>query len=63
MATRLYGVSRGDGPEAISETAGPAVTKELELIVDLAPGMTREDVLLLLERLSRHLLEHDWPPA
>lgn len=63
MATRLYGISRGDRSEAISETVGPAVTKELELIVDLAPGMTREELLLLLERLSRHILEHDWPPA
>lgn len=63
MATRLYGISRGDGQEQISETAGAATTDDLELTFDLAAGMTREEVVVLLDRITRYILEHNFPPA
>ena len=63
MATRLYGISRGEGQDQITEAVGLATTDSMELTVDLAAGLTREDVVLLLDRLSRYILEHDFPPA
>lgn len=63
MATRRYGISRGGSQESIAEAVGSATTDDLELTVDLAAGLTREDVLLLVDRLSRHILEHDFPPV
>ena len=63
MATRLYGISRGEGQDQITETVGAATTDNVELTIDLAAGLTREDAVLLLDRLSRYILEHDFPPA
>ncbi|MCG8548237.1 MAG: hypothetical protein MJE12_28900 [Alphaproteobacteria bacterium] len=63
MATRLYGISRGEGQDQITEAVGAATTDNVELTIDLAAGLTREDVVLLLDRLSRYILEHDFPPA
>ncbi len=63
MATRLYGISQGEGQDQITEGVGAATTDSVELTIDLAAGMTREDVVLLLDRLSRYILEHDYPPA
>ena len=63
MATRLYGISRGESQEQIAETAGAATTDDLELTIDLAVGMTREEVVVLLDRITRYILEHDFPPA
>ena len=63
MATRLYGISRGESQDQITEAVGAATTDNVELTIDLAAGLTREDVVLLLDRLSRYILEHDFPPA
>lgn len=63
MATRLYGISRGESQEQISETVGAATTDDMELTIDLAAGMTREEVVVLLDRITRYILEHDFPPA
>lgn len=63
MATRLYGISRGEGQEQIAEAVGSATTDDLELTIDLAVGMTREEVVVLLDRVTRYILEHDFPPA
>ena len=63
MATRLYGISRGEVQDQITEAVGLATTDSMELTVDLAAGLTREDVVVLLDRLSRYILEHDFPPA
>ena len=63
MATRRYGISRGEGQERIAEAVGAATVDDIELTLDLAAGMTREEVLLLLDRLSRYILENDYPPV
>ena len=63
MATRLYGISRGESQEQISEIVGAATTDDIELTIDLAAGMTREEVVMLLDRITRYILEHDFPPA
>lgn len=63
MATRLYGISRGESQEQIAEAVGAATTDDLELTIDLAAGMTREEVVVLLDRITRYIIEHDFPPA
>lgn len=63
MATRLYGISRGEGQEQIAESVGAATTDSVELTIDLAVGLTREEVVVLLDRITRYILEHDFPPA
>jgi hypothetical protein len=63
MATRLYGISRGEAKELITEAAGSATTDNMELTVDLAAGLTREDAVLMLDKLAQYILEGDWPPA
>jgi hypothetical protein len=63
MATRLYGISHGEGQDQITESVGAVTTDSVELTIDLEVGLTREDVVLLLDRVSRYILEHDFPPA
>lgn len=63
MATRLYGISHGEGQDQITEGIGAATIDSVELTIDLAAEMTREDVVLLLDRLYRYIVEHDYPPA
>lgn len=64
MATRLYGISRGDVDNQITEGVGSAVAADnIELTVDLAEGVTKEDVILALEKFKGHIIKGDWPPA
>lgn len=65
MATRLYGVSRGDnfGVE-VTEGVGPATSADnIELIVDLAVGLEKGEVLRALKSFEAHILENGWPPS
>jgi hypothetical protein len=63
MATRLYGISRGEGQTDIAEGVGAATADNVELTIDLAAGLTREEVVVLLDRITRYILEHDFPPV
>lgn len=73
MATRLYSVQVGGGNAVpiITEAVGSAtVTNAVELTVDngnVMQGSTvplsKEDVLLALERLRNHIVKGDWPPV
>jgi hypothetical protein len=64
MATRIYGVSRGEQYNQVTEGVGAAVASDsVELTVDLAANLTREDVLLALEKFNMHIVNGNWPPA
>lgn len=64
MATRRYGISRGDTVGNITEAAGAAVAADdMEFTFDLAVSLTREDVILGLEKIKEHILNDDFPPA
>jgi hypothetical protein len=64
MATRIYGVSRGEQYNQVTEGVGTAVASDsVELTVDLAANLTREDVLLALEKFNMHIVNGNWPPA
>lgn len=64
MATRLYGTSRGKTEFQITDTVGsPTVSNDIELTVDLAKNLDKNDVLVKLQELTNYILEHNWPPA
>lgn len=64
MATRRYGISRGETVEQITEGVGAAVASDnMEFTFDLAVGLTKEDVLLGLEKIKQHIIKGDFPPA
>lgn len=64
MATRLYGISRGENLDQVTEGVGSAVAADgIELTVDLAVSLTKGDVLLALRKFEAHIIKGNWPPA
>lgn len=63
MATRLYGVSRGETEFSVTEGAGAATTDGVEVTVDLAVSLTKNEVLLALGMIENHIIKGNWPPA
>lgn len=64
MATRRYGITRGEQFSDITEAAGAATSSDnIELTADLGVNLTKEDVLLALDKFKIHILQGNWPPA
>ena len=64
MATRRYGISRGETSQQIAEGVGSATSADdIEITVDLAVNLTKEDVMLALEKFKDHIFKGNWPPA
>ncbi len=63
MATRLYGISRGEKHYEVSEGVGVATTDEVELTVDLARVASRDEALVLIDKIRAYILERIWPPV
>lgn len=74
MATRLYGISVGEGEFSVTEGVGSAVAADkVELTVELATtavnagGSTRaiskQEVLDCIDKLKNHIIKGNWPPA
>lgn len=74
MATRLFGISVGEGEFAVTEGVGSAVSADkVELTVELATtavndngttrGISKQEVLDCLEKLENHIMKSNWPPA
>lgn len=64
MATRLYGLSRGETEFEVTEGVGSAVAADgVELTVDLAVSLTKNEVLLALDMFKNHIVKGNWPPA
>ncbi len=66
MATRRYGLSKGENIDQITEAVGAAiVTDSMEFTVDFdaAAKPSREDVILGLEKIKMHIMDGPWPPA
>lgn len=62
MADRFYGLDRGDGAAVPTESSS-SVTKDVEIVVDLAIGMDKVEVVHLLTRMRDHITAGIWPPA
>lgn len=74
MATRLYGVSVGEGEFSVTEGAGSAVSADsVELTVELANTevhegagtrtITKAEVLEAIDKIKNHIIKSNWPPA
>lgn len=65
MATRLYGISRGENyGSVVTEGVGSATAADnIELTVDLAVSLTKAEVVMALQRIADYITTHDWPPA
>lgn len=63
MATRIYGISQAEKHYEITEGVGSATTDDLEMTFDLATGLTREEVIIMLDKIKAYILEDDFPPA
>jgi hypothetical protein len=64
MATRRYGISRGETEFSITEAAGAATASDnIEVTFDLAVSLTKSEVLLALDMIKNHILKGNFPPA
>ena len=64
MATRIYGISRGEQYNQITEGVGSAVASDsMEFTFDLAVNLTKQDVLNGLELIRQHIIKGNFPPA
>lgn len=64
MATRRYGISKGENISQVTEGVGSATAADgVELTVDLATISSKEQVLLALECIEAHIIKGNWPPA
>ncbi len=64
MATRRWGYEPDEPPHGVTEEVGAAVAaKPIEVTIDLAAGLTRNQVLQGLRKIERRIAEGDWPPA
>lgn len=64
MATRRWMLNRGETDVSVTEAVGDATaSKNIELTVDLAPGMAKNEVLVALRTFERYILKGNWPPA
>lgn len=67
MATRRYGLSRGENVDQVTEAVGAAVAADdIELTVDLANlqgADGKEKVLKALSIFEMYIIKGNWPPA
>ncbi|MBM4071988.1 MAG: hypothetical protein FJ271_24140 [Planctomycetes bacterium] len=68
MATRRYGISKGETEFQITEAVGSATAADnVEVTVDFdAPAgktVTKAEVLQALGMIENHILKSNWPPA
>lgn len=61
MASRYYGTDRGEAGYVVEGSS--TGTKDVELVVNLAKSLTKEEVLLRIDKIKRHILKGNWPPA
>lgn len=64
MATRLYGLSRGETEFEVTEGVGSAVAADsVEVTIDLAVSLEKHEVLKALDMIKNHITKGNWPPA
>lgn len=64
MATRRYGISKGETEfEVLEEVGAAVVNNSIELTFDLSAGYEQQDILLALDMFKNHILKGNFPPA
>lgn len=62
MAKRYWGSNKGDHQEAVQEGAATFAT-DVEVNINLASGLTRDEVLIQLQQIKNIIVQDSWPPA
>ena len=63
MASRYFGIEMGKTFDDVTQGSS-TTSKTVEIVVDLADGATREQVLLAIEQLEMYITKNtNWPPA
>lgn len=62
MATRYFGVDKGKTQTDVVQDSG-TTSKDVEIEIDLAAGMDRQQVLLAIEYIKNVILQSKWPLA
>jgi hypothetical protein len=64
MATRRYGLSRGETEFNVTEGVGAATNADdVEVTVDLAKSLSKAEVLDKLDEIKNWIVKGNWPPA
>lgn len=68
MATRRYGISKGETEFQITEAVGAATASDnVEVTVDhdapVGKTITKAEVLAALDMIRNHITKGNWPPA
>jgi hypothetical protein len=64
MADRFYGIDRGEqGVRNVTEGAASTPSTDVELRVDLAANMNKDEVLYAIESIKDAIIQDIWPPA
>lgn len=62
MANRYFGNDHGKTEFDITQGSS-TTSKDVEVVVDLSAGMSKNDVLVKLKEISNYILKNIWPPA
>jgi len=62
MAKRYWGANQGQTEFQVLESSATNST-QLELVLDLAGGLSKNDVLILIEEIKNTIVKDIWPPA
>lgn len=63
MAQRYYGLDQGETQKDVTEGNATSATTDVEIRIDLAPGMEQVEVLRLIEEIKNAITQDIWPPA
>jgi hypothetical protein len=64
MADRFYGIDRGEqGVRNVTEGATSTATTDVELRVDLAANMQKDEGLYAIDSIKQAIIQDIWPPA
>ena len=59
MTTTQFGINRADYHQDAAQAVGGAITPDVQLTVE--DVLSREEVLLAIDKLKMRILEIDWP--
>lgn len=62
MASRYYGLNRGQTEQNVAEGSSTNST-DLEVVFDLTKNLTKSEILVLLEMIKNHIIKGNFPPA
>lgn len=62
MASRYFGAEKGANVDGVTQGSS-TTSKTVEVVVDLADGADKNQVLQALEAIKLYIIANIWPPA